>query len=104
MDFGALPVIPANTPATMTQPTFTCTNGVAYTITDDDGANELAANANRMLNGAANYIAYSFNYTAGGAGTGAAQTMDISGTVTAAAYTGAVAGAYTDTVTLTINP
>lgn len=105
MDFGSLPIIPANTPATMTQPTLTCTNGTAYTITDDDGVNELAANANRMRQGAtANYIAYSFNYTAGGTGNGNVQTMDIAGLVTAAAYTGAVAGVYNDVVTLTINP
>lgn len=92
----------------ITQPTFWCTRGTAYTITDDDGLYETGANVNRMRHGvtATEYIPYTLTYTAAGAGGGrnSTITMDISGQVTAVDYLDALAGNYGDTVTLTINP
>lgn len=107
--FGNLdPTTAANVNATMTQPTFWCTNGVAYTITDDIGLNEAVPGTapRRMKNGVANYIPYSFTYTATGTGAGksTAITMNIAASVAGTDYQNAPAGAYADTVTLTINP
>jgi len=99
MAFGNLPIVPADTAGAVTQPTFACTNGTDYTITDDGGL----AGTYTMDSGT-DTINYTFTYTATGTGNGALQSMDIAGMVTAAAYTGALAGVYTDTVTLTINP
>jgi len=94
------------TPA-VTQPTFWCTKGASYTISDDDGLYESGANLNRMKHGTlAEYIPYSFTYTASGtgAGPGSVLTMDIASSVKGTDYQNASAGSYTDTVTLTINP
>ena len=90
-------------PAT-TQPVFVCSNGVNYTITDDDGVNESGVNANRMIDGSGNFLPYSISYTATGVASGNPTSMNISGTVLYANYGGAVAGVYGDTVTVTINP
>jgi len=94
------------TPA-VTQPTFWCTRGAGYTITDDDGLYESGPNLNRMKHGTlAEYIPYSFTYTAAGTGAGPANilSMNIASTVLGADYINASAGSYSDTVTLTINP
>ena len=87
----------------VTQPSVTCSNLLPYTVTDDDGLNELAANANRMASGG-NFIQYAFAYTAAGTGTGGAQNMDIAASIAEADYLGKAVGAYSDTVTLTVTP
>jgi spore coat protein U-like protein len=85
----------------VTQPTINCTTAMAYTVTDDDGVNELAADANRLSDGLGNFLGYTFTYTAAGVGTGTANNMDIVSNING--YTGAEpAGNYTDNVTLTI--
>jgi spore coat protein U-like protein len=88
---------------------FWCTKGAAYTITDDDGQNELAANQNRMKSTTLTtpeYIPYSIAYTAAGTGTGPSTpiTLGVSGTILNANYVGASADNYTDTVTFNITP
>jgi hypothetical protein len=59
-----------------------------------------------QLGATSNYIPYSFAYTTTGTGAGASTTvnMDIASQVLGADYINAAAGAYSDTVTLTINP
>lgn len=102
--FGNLNAAGAGTMnAVVTQPQVNCSNGLAYTVTDDDGQNEVVANANRMASGA-NFIQYSFTYTAAGTGTGALANMDIAASIAEADYLGKPVGNYSDTVTLTVTP
>ena len=93
------------TPA-VTQPTFWCTKGAGYTITDDDGVNKSGTTHQMKHASLTEYIPYSFTYTASGtgAGPGSVLTMDIASSVKGTDYQNASAGSYTDTVTLTINP
>jgi len=91
---------------TISQPTFWCTKGVTWAITDDLGAND-SAGAFRMKHAtAAEYIPYTFSYTAGGTGAGktSAVTMDISASVAENDYINATVGNYSDTVQLSITP
>jgi spore coat protein U-like protein len=89
------------------QPTFWCTRNAAYTITDDLGEHELGT-VFRMQHttNPAEFIPYSFTYTAAGIGNGPTNllTMNIASTVLGTSYTSAAAGDYTDTVRLDINP
>jgi len=105
--FGNLdPSVGSDQTPTPTQPTFWCTKGRAYTITDDDGLNE-SGTTHRMKHATLNeFIPYSFTYTGAGTGAGPASvfTMDIASTVLGADYANASAGSYADTVTLTILP
>lgn len=90
----------------VTQPTFWCTKGQSYTITDDNGINKTGT-THRMRRGTTTeYIRYTFNYTGTGTGTGrsTAISMNITASVAEAAYINATSGTYSDTVTLTINP
>ena len=94
---------------TVSNPTFWCTKGLNYTITDDDGLYDTGVGARRMEHTdglITEYIPYSFSYTAAGTGNGAnnPNTMDITASVAPADYMDATAGDYSDTVTLTINP
>lgn len=92
--------------ATVTQPQFWCTKGATYSITDNDGLNA-SGGAQRMKHATlAEYIPYSFSYTAGGAGTGPSTpiTMNITSSVVAGDYINASAGSYADTVILSITP
>jgi spore coat protein U-like protein len=104
--FGALdPSVPGPvtvTPLAASQPQFWCTNGTAYTITDNDGVR----GNHTMIGPSGNLIQYSFNYSATGNGTGRTSpiTMDISGTVQYDDFKDKLAGDYSDTVRLTINP
>ena len=106
--FGNLdPSVGTNQTPAVTQPTFWCTKGADYTITDDGGLHESGPTNRRMLHASlTEYIPYSFTYTAAGKGLGPANilTMNIASTVLGADYINASAGSYTDTVTLTITP
>jgi spore coat protein U-like protein len=101
------PAIGGAVAGAVSQPTFWCTNGTTYTITDDDGINESGSNANRMrLGTTANYVPYSMTYTAGGSGLGKSNsmTMNIAASVAGADYINSLFGSYTDTVVLTVTP
>ncbi|MBM2837943.1 MAG: csuA [Deltaproteobacteria bacterium] len=89
--------------AGIAQPQVTCTNGAPYTITDDDGLSESGVDANRMAFGA-NFIQYSFAYTATGIGNGGAQNIGLTASVLQADYINKPAGNYADTVTLSVLP
>jgi len=105
--FGNLdPSVGTNQTPAVTQPTFWCTKGASYTITDDLGLH-VSAGIRRMVHASlSEYIPYSFTYTAAGTGAGPASvlTMNIASTVLGTDYANASAGVYSDTVTLTIAP
>jgi Spore Coat Protein U domain len=109
VDFGNLdPSAAVNVTKTGTV-TYWCTKGVAgATITADNGLNA-AAGAKRMKGpGATDFMNYSvtgitMSATAPG-GPAVPLTANFSGTVLSTDYVAATTGAYTDTVTLTINP
>ncbi len=107
MAFGALdPSSGGNVNAVLTQPTFWCTKGASYSITDDNGLYESGTAFQVKHVSLTEYIPYTFTYTATGTGNGPSNpiTMDIAGTILGGDYVGASAGDYADTVTLTITP
>ena len=79
-----------------------------FLISDDDGLYETAINANRMAHTtlAGSFLPYQMSYTPTSASVpkGAIQTLAITGTVRSSDYRAAVAGAYSDTVILSILP
>ena len=107
MQFTLDPSVGGDVTGTATQPTFWCTRGTTYTITDNNGLH-FGAGSRRMQHAtsATDFIPYSFTYTATNTGSGrnTTLTMDLASTVVAADYLDALAGNYADTVTLTINP
>jgi spore coat protein U-like protein len=107
MAFGNLdPSVGGDKNATVTQPTFWCTKGASYTITDDKGLYESGTTFRVKHASLAEYIPYTFTYTSSGTGSGPGSpiNMNIAGTITSADYLNASAGSYADTVTLTIAP
>lgn len=89
---------------------FQCTTGASWSITDDDGLNETAPNANRLVSATVTpteYIPYTFSYSPAsgtGAGWSNPQTVTLTASIAPGAYTSNSPDVYTDTVTLTINP
>ena len=99
----------AAAPATATASvTFRCTTGTTSSMTSDDGLYDVAG-APRMKDAGTNYLPYSIGLVGtaqAGTGHGAGQdkTLTVNGTVAVADFQNAAAGAYADTVTLTIAP
>jgi spore coat protein U-like protein len=88
--------------------TFRCTTGTTSAITGDNGLN-FSGGSRRVKNGVANFMPYTLGLTNAaqvGTGHGAGQdkTVAVDASIVAADYQNAAAGAYTDTVTLTITP
>jgi spore coat protein U-like protein len=107
VDFGSLdPSVGTDVSGTVTQPEFWCTNGASYSITDDNGVNNTGPTYRMKHASLAEYIPYTFSYTSSGTGSGPTSpvSMDIAADVLGSDYTGASAGSYSDTVTLTITP
>lgn len=107
MAFGDLdPSSGADKTASVTQPTFWCTKGTNYTISDDLGLYEVGTQRKVKHASLADVIPYSMTYTTTGTGNGRTGTLttDIAGTIAFADYQNASAGSYADTVTLSINP
>jgi len=81
---------------------------VTYLVSDDDGQNAAAPNANRMqhLSSPGLYLPYTFSVspTAGSGTKGANITLTVTGTVKGSDYQTAVAGSYADQVVLTVQP
>ena len=100
------PSVGGNVSGTVSQPTFWCTKGSSYTITDDNGANKSGTTYRMKHASLAEYIPYSFTYTSTGTGSGRGTTltMNIGSQVLGSDYQNASAGNYSDTVTLTIAP
>jgi spore coat protein U-like protein len=89
--------------------TFTCRGSDAiavYLISDDNGLYETGPGARRMRTPAGSFIPYGLSYTpnSGSAPRNVAQAINLTGTLTAGSYATAPAGAYSDTVILTIVP
>lgn len=106
VSFSLDPASASDATGTVTQPVFWCTKGASYSITDDNGLH-VNGGAQRMKHATLpEYIPYSFTYTTNGTGTGKGTpiTMHIASTVVNADFINASAGAYADTVTLTIAP
>ena len=103
--FGALDTLAAPlVSGTSAGVTVTCTKGDPYTVAAGLGLNFVGAQAN-LKNGAnADKIPYSLTVPAVTAGTGAAQTIAITGSITAGTYNTASAGSYGDTVVITVTP
>lgn len=100
MNFGNLdPAAAADTNATATL-SFTCANGTSYTIDDISGPRSMA--------GTGDSLPYSIAaYTTTGTGSGASQSVTLTGTVLGTSYdiaSGRIAQAYSETVTININP
>ena len=88
--------------------TFRCTTGTTSAITGDNGLS-FSGGSRRVKNGVANFMNYTLGLTGAaqvGTGHGAGQdkTVVVNASIIAADYQNATAGAYTDTVTLTITP
>jgi spore coat protein U-like protein len=98
LGFGALdPLVSAAVgPVAAAGVTVTCSNGTAFTVTDDAAANPLA-------NGAST-IPFTLAHAGSGTGTGVAAPYAINGNIAAGSYATALAGAYTSTVTLSVLP
>ena len=87
---------------------FRCTTGTTSTITKDDGLNSTGPGAPRVKLGT-NFMPYTMTLTnaaqvGSGFGAGQDKTVTVNASIVAADYQNAPAGAYTDTVTLTIAP
>ena len=106
IDFTLDPSIGGDVNGAVTQPQFWCTKNASYTITDDNGQNEVGTTHRMKHASLSEFIEYTFTYTATGTGAGKNSpiTMNIASTVAEAQYANASAGSYSDTVTLTINP
>ena len=87
--------------------TYWCTNGTtAAGVTSDDGIHSVAVGKKQLSDGT-NFIPYSIALTGGnqaGGGPASPKTLTIDGLVLNAAFINAVAGAYSDTVVLTLTP
>ena len=108
MAFGLLdPASGGDVNANVNQPSFWCTKGASYTISDDNGFNPSGTLYRMKLSDADEFIIYEFTYTEK-TGTGNGPTnpieMNIAGKILEDNYKNASAGEYSDTVTLTITP
>ncbi|MGB9629262.1 MAG: spore coat protein U domain-containing protein [Thermodesulfobacteriota bacterium] len=106
ISFTLDPSVGGNVNGSVSQPTFWCTKGASYTISDDDGLHKSGTTHQMKHATLEEFIPYSFTYTTTGTGQGKGTTltMDISSLVKEADYINASAGSYSDTVTLTITP
>ncbi|PKN12356.1 MAG: hypothetical protein CVU69_07680 [Deltaproteobacteria bacterium HGW-Deltaproteobacteria-4] len=74
----------------------TCSNGTAFTVSDD-------ASTKPLVNGAST-IPFTLGHTGSGTGTGTAVAYAITGNIAAGTYATALAGAYTSNVILSVTP
>lgn len=104
--FGDIVADGADVNATASGISIKCTKGTSVAVSDNDGSR----GDNTMKHATENqYLTYSTTYTAsltgggtGGGGTELATALDFKGTVLAAAAEGVPAGAYADTIILTL--
>ena len=110
LDFGTVGLLNNNVDTTMNF-TVECTNGTAYTIAMDNGANA-SGTVNQMTNGtefvqyeiyqdSARSVVWDATSTLASTGTGDPQTFTVYGRVPP--QTTPSAGTYTDTVTITVS-
>lgn len=112
LDFGAIdPSGTAAIPATASAVSYKCTKGTLATgVTANDGLNVSGTTKRMKGPGAADFIPYTLTISGGtatgdGFGTGSTtKPVTITGSIAAGDYQNATAGAYTDTIVLSINP
>lgn len=101
---GIDPTLGTNATA-LTTITYKCTTGQSPTFTLA-GAHDTTG-THHVVNGA-NSIVYTTTFVSGGAGSGFAtgtdKTLTLNGTITSTQYSGAPAGTYIDTLTVTVTP
>lgn len=86
---------------------FKCTNGVAATVTHDNGSNFSGGTKNLKAAGSADVIPYSIALTGAsvtGQGFGTDLAVTATGTIVAGAYQNVPADNYSDTVILSVSP
>lgn len=111
LDFGTLdPLIPADVSVSATL-SFTCRGSskvATYLISGDDGLHESAPGSPRMQHTTdpSAFLPYllTLSPTSGSAPKNVAQTLTVKGTVLGSDYQSAIAGNYSDTVTISIQP
>jgi spore coat protein U-like protein len=107
LSFGAIdPTLAGPFSPIVTDVNVQCGAGTGFAITDDGGINGPPGGPYAMDDGAANLLVYSFTYSAVGvgAGFGTDVALGINGSVTQADAQAVPAGAYTDTVILSVLP
>ncbi len=105
LSFGALNTLTAPlVSGTSAGVTVTCTKSDPYTVVVNTGVNNAGTQANLKNTSNTDVIPYSLTVPAVTPGTGAAQTIAITGTIAAGTYFTASAGTYNDTVTITVTP
>jgi len=96
---------PAGGTATIT---YKCTAGQAPTFTTDTGLHVSGGNMRVADAGNANFMIYTLGLAGGGSGSGFGagqdKTLTVTGNINAADYVAAPAGAYSDTVVVSVNP
>ncbi|MBI5237987.1 MAG: spore coat protein U domain-containing protein [Deltaproteobacteria bacterium] len=104
--FGALDASVATAATATTGVNFWCTKGTTYSVADDSGLYNSGGPRMRHATVLTEFIPYSIVYGAAGTGSGknTAITLTVDGTIANADYVDAQAGAYSDTVVLTVNP
>lgn len=103
LDFGSLDTLGGGAvSATSSGVTVTCTKGDGYTMTAGTGSH--ASGTQAYLSNGTDTIPYTVTIPSLSTGTGAAQTIAITGNIAKNAYTTASSGTYTDSVTLTVTP
>jgi spore coat protein U-like protein len=107
--FGAVDPAGSANAAASSSTTFTCAGSAptaTFLITQDGGLYVSAGNRMQHATLPGVFLPYTLNLTptSGTAPKNIAQTLTITGSITATDYQQAIAGNYTDTVTLTISP
>jgi len=96
---------PATGTATIT---YKCTTNQAPAFTTDTGTHASGGNMRVADAGATNFMTYTLGLAGGGNGAGFGagtdKTLTVTGTITSANYVAAPAGAYSDTVVVSVNP
>jgi spore coat protein U-like protein len=110
LSFGNIdPGSPGPYTPVVTEVNVQCTNGQAFTITDDGGNNGVAGGPWAMDDGGGNTLPYTLVYDNSGSGIGFGGAafdvpLNLDGSVTQANAQAAVPGAYNDLVVLTVAP
>ncbi len=109
LNFGTIDPSGSSNALSSAATTFVC-NGTAATatflITQDGGINNSGGNRMQHASSPGTFLPYTLSLTptSGTVPKGATQSLTINGTIAATDYQQAIAGNYTDTVTLTISP
>lgn len=97
MPFGTIDPTDGGTDPGAATLTYTCTNGTTFTLDDVSGEHTFATGPGTLKY---NIAAYTLTTV----GTGAAQTLNLIGSISSIQKATAAAGSYSDTLTININP